>query len=111
MTAGITLRRRIRNAYAALYCTSKSLEREINEKTELKFFERLFIAVRVEKHLEGLLARLTTLFSGFLSNASEQAAFLNVSCNHLRTYPNFKDMTVDLLTGNCQESMRAVTLP
>ncbi|MGA3206868.1 MAG: hypothetical protein ABSE05_03485 [Syntrophales bacterium] len=59
------------------------------------------IAVRVEKHLEGFLAPLTTLFSGFLSNASEPAAFLNVSYDHLRTYPNFKDMTADLHAENC----------
>jgi hypothetical protein len=66
------------------------------------------IAVRVEKHLEVFLEPLTTLFSGFLSNASEPAAFLNLSYDHLRTYPNFKDMTVGLLAGNCPESKELI---
>ncbi len=66
------------------------------------------IAVRVEKHMECLLVPLTAFFSGFFSNASELAAFLNVSYDHLRTYPNFKDITVDLLTGNCPESKELI---
>ncbi|MGD1152467.1 MAG: hypothetical protein ABR911_06290 [Syntrophales bacterium] len=66
------------------------------------------IAVRVEKHLEVFLEPLTTLFSGFLSNASKPAAFLNLSYDHLRTYPNFKDMTVELLAGNCRESKELI---
>jgi hypothetical protein len=59
------------------------------------------IAVRVEKHLEVFLEPLITLFSGFISNADEPAAFLNLSYDHLRTYPNFKDMAVNLLAGDC----------
>ena len=46
------------------------------------------IAVRVEKYIEVFLAPLTTLFSGFLSNASEPAAFLNyltIISGHTRT--------------------------
>jgi hypothetical protein len=66
------------------------------------------IAVRVEKHLEDLLAPLTVLFSGFLSYDSEPVALLNVSYNHLQTYPNFKDMNVDLLARNCPESKSLV---
>ena len=66
------------------------------------------IAVRVEKYIEVFLAPLTTLFSGFLSNASEPAAFLNLSYDDLRTYPNFKDMSVELLTGDCPESKELI---
>ena len=62
------------------------------------------IAVRAEKHIKVLLEPLTTLFSGFLNDAGEPAAFLNLTYDHLRTYPNFKDMTVNVLAGNCRES-------
>jgi hypothetical protein len=62
------------------------------------------IAVRAEKHIKVFLDPLTTLFSGFLSNAGEPAAFLNLSYDHLRTYPNFKGMNAALLAGDCPEN-------
>jgi hypothetical protein len=68
----------------------------------------LSIAVRAEKHLEVFLSPLTTLFSGFINNASEPAAFLNLSFDHLNTYPNFKDIPVNLLTGECRESKELI---
>jgi len=66
------------------------------------------IAVCAEKHIKVFLEPLTTLFSGFLSNAGEPAAFLNLSYDHLRTYPNFKDLTVNLLAGDCPESKELI---
>ena len=62
------------------------------------------IAVRAEKHIKVFFDSLTTLFSGFLSDAGEPAAFLNLSYDHLRTYPNFKDVTVNLTAGEYPES-------